>query len=206
MGKQNELEPRRLQLDNRSDSMWRDYADAVEHRLAKGGVFEQIPGFANKLPEHAARIAGVLTLVDHVAAPSIDVETLQRAITVAEYFASEALRLFDARMASPAIRLAETLLTWLQTKWSEPFIGLKMIYQFGPNLIRDAEAARRAVAILQEHGWLEPAPKGTKVADAVVKEAWRVIRRSDAASAATDATLLLTDGSGSKVARIATVV
>jgi hypothetical protein len=206
MGKQNELEPRRLQLDNGAGSMWRDYADAVEHRLAKGGVFEQIPGFANKLPEHAARIAGVLTLVDHVAAPSINVEALQRAITVAEYFASEALRLFDARMASPAIRLAETLLTWLQTKWSEPFIGLKMIYQFGPNLIRDAEAARRAVAILQEHGWLEPAPKGTKVADAVVKEAWRVIRRSDAVSAAIPATLLLTDGSGSKVAKIATVV
>jgi hypothetical protein len=145
MGKQNELEPGRLQLDNWAVSMWMDYADAVELRLVKGGEFEQIPGFANKLPEHAARIAGVLTLIDHVAAPSINVETLQRAIAIAEYLASEALRLFDARMASPAIRLAETLLTWLQTKWSEPFTGLKMIYQFGPNLIRDAEAARRAV-------------------------------------------------------------
>ena len=82
-------------------------------------------------------------------------------------------------MASPAIRLAETLLTWLQNRWSEPFIGLKVIYQFGPNLIRDAETARKAVLILEEHGWLERAPKGTKVADAVAKEAWRVIRRSD---------------------------
>jgi hypothetical protein len=109
-------------------------------------------------------------------------------------------------MATPAIRLAETLLTWLQNKWSEPFVGLKVIYQFGPNLIRDAEAARRAVAILEEHGWLEPAPKGTQVADAVVKKAWRVIRRSDAGSAATPATLLITDGGGSKVAKIATVV
>ena len=45
-------------------------------------------------------------------------------------------------------------------------------------------AAKRAAAILEEHGWLEPAPKGTKVADAVVKEAWRVIRRSDAGSPA----------------------
>lgn len=180
MGKQNELEPRRLQLHDWAVSMWRDYADAVEARLAKGGEFEQIPGFANKLPEHAARIAGVLTLVDNPIAPSIDTSALQRAITIAEYFASEALRLFDARMASPAIRLAEALLTWLQDKWPEPFIGLKVIYQFGPSLIRDAEVARKAVAILEEHGWLERAPKGTKVADAVVKEAWLVIRRSNA--------------------------
>jgi hypothetical protein len=194
MGKQNELEPRRLQLDGSAISIWSDYADTVELRLAKGGDFEHTPGFANKLPEHAARIAGVLTLIDNPAAPSIDIEALQRAIVIAEYFASEALRLFDARIASPTIRLAETLLTWLHNKWSEPFIGLKIIYQFGPSLIRDAEAARKAVAILEEHGWLERAPKGTKVADAAVKEAWRVIRRADAQGTATPATLLLPDG------------
>ncbi len=126
--------------------------------------------------------AGVLALIDDPNAPSITANALQRAIAVAEYFASEALRLFDARMATPAIRLAETLLTWLHNKWPEPFIGLNLIYQFGPNLIRDAEAARKAVAILEEHGWLERAPKGTKVADAVVKEAWRMVRRSDIAT------------------------
>jgi Protein of unknown function (DUF3987) len=54
IGKQNELEPRRLQLDNWAIAMWMDYADAVERRLVKGREFEQIPGFANKLPEHAA--------------------------------------------------------------------------------------------------------------------------------------------------------
>jgi hypothetical protein len=194
MGKQNELEPRRLPLDNWAVTAWSDYADAVERRLGKGGEFEQIPGFANKLPEHAARIAGVLSLVDNPVAPSIDEPTLRRAICIAQYFASEALRLFDARMASPAIRLAETLLTWLQNKWPEPFIGLKVIYQFGPNLIRDAEAARKAVAALEEHGWLERAPKGTKVADAVVRDAWRVIRRSDAVDVAIHATLLPTNG------------
>jgi len=67
--------------------MWRDYADAVEHRLAKGGQFEQIPGFADKLPEQAARIAGVLTMIDnpvrnqlipkHSGAPSLLLNTSQ---------------------------------------------------------------------------------------------------------------------------------
>ena len=81
-------------------------------------------------------------------------------------------------MASPEIRLADSLLTWLLTKWTEPVVGLKVIYQFGPNAIREAATARKAVAVLEEHGWLEKAPPGTKVAGAAVREAWRVIRRS----------------------------
>ncbi|MGE9010577.1 DUF3987 domain-containing protein [Leptospira interrogans] len=194
MGKQNELEPRKLPLDNSAMEMWRDYADAVESRVGKDGEFDPIRHFANKLPEHAARIAGVLTLVENPSALAINTETFERATIIAEYFASQSLRLFDAGLASPGIRLAETLLTWLQNKWAEPFVGLKVIYQRGPNLIREAEGARKAVSILEEHGWLERAPNGTKVADAVVKEAWRVIRRSDAESIATPATLLLPNG------------
>lgn len=140
-------------------------------------------------------------MVDNPFSASIGIGALQRAIAIAEYFASEALRLFDARTASPTIRLAEMLLAWLHNKWTEPFIGLKVIYQYGPNLIRDAETARRTVAVLEEHGWLERAPSGTKVANAVVKEAWRVIRRQDAEDIATPAISLLADGS--KVARVA---
>ena len=191
IGKENELEPRRLPLDNSAIAVWTNYADAVESRLGKDGKFESILAFANKLSEHAARIAGVLTLIEEPSALAINSEAFGRATIIAEYFAGEALRLFDARMASPGIRLADALLTWLHNKWPEPFIGLKVIYQRGPNLIREAEVARKAVAILEEHGWLERKPKGTKVADAVVKEAWRVIRRSDAGSPATPATLLL---------------
>lgn len=189
-GKANELEPRRLSFDYRAILSWKDYADAVERRLGPGGDFEQIPGLANKLPEHAARIAGVLTLVDYLDALTISIDVLQRAILIAEYFASEALRLFDARMTSPEIRLAESLLSWITNKWSEPFIGLKAIYQFGPNAIREASTARKAVAVLVEHGWLQAAPKGTKVSGAVVREAWHVIRRPEALNVATLATPL----------------
>jgi hypothetical protein len=156
---------------------WLNYADAVEHRLGVGGAFEPIRGLANKLPEHAARIAGVLTMIGNLAATSITSSALQSAILITEFFASEALRLFDAGMVSPEIRHAETLLTWLHNKWTEDFVGLKVIYQLGPNGIRDKQAAKRAVAVLEDHGWVERASPGTKVAGAIVQEAWRVIRQ-----------------------------
>lgn len=175
--KQNELEPRRLALSAAAEKMWSDYADSVERRLGKGGEFETISGFANKLPEHAARLAGVLELVGDLNAPSITANTFENAMVLAEYFASEALRMFDAGMVSPDIRLAEQLLDWLHSKWSEPYIGLKVIYQQGPSPVRQKSTAERMVAILEDHGWLEPASaSGVRVNDAPVKKAWRIIR------------------------------
>lgn len=194
MGKRNELEPRALGLDVEAVPIWMDYSDAVERRMSKDGAFEQIKGFANKLPEHAMRIAGVLTLIDDINARVISADVLRRAIIIAEYFASEALRLFDSGMISPTIHLAQLLLEWIENKWSEPFIGLKVIYQSGPSTIREAEKAKRIVAILVDHGWLASAPPGTKVAGVAVKEAWRVIRPPQAMGLATPATLLLTQG------------
>jgi uncharacterized protein DUF3987 len=176
-GRVNELEPRQLEFDSLAAKTWMNYADAVEHQLGSGGAFEPIRGLANKLPEHAARIAGVLTLINGLDAASISSGAFERAILIAEYFASEALRLFDAGMISPEIRLAESLLMWLLNKWDEEFVGLKVVYQLGPNAIRQAATARKAVAVLVEHGWLEPAPKGTKVAGVKVREAWAIIRQ-----------------------------
>lgn len=174
---QNELEPRRLAMSAAAGKMWRDYADSVERRLGKGGEFETISGFANKLPEHTARLAGVLELVGDLNAPHVTATTFESAMVLAEYFASESLRMFDAGMVSPDIRLAEQLLDWLHSKWSEPFIGLKVIYQHGPSAVRQKSTAERMVAILEDHGWLEPANAlGIRVNDAPVKKAWRIIR------------------------------
>lgn len=177
-GQPNELDPRHLTLNPEAAVLWAQYADHVEGCLGPGQEYEPIRGFANKLPEHAARIAGVLTLADDIAAPSIAHDALYRRIRIAEYFASEALRLFDAGMVDPEIPLDEELLYWLQTKWAEPFVGLKVIYQRGPSRIRTAAKAKRSVAILEEHGWLIKAPPGTIVANADVKMAWQVIKDS----------------------------
>jgi hypothetical protein len=176
-GARNALEPRELTLDDSAKSRWLAFADYVEGRLGAGGALEPIKGFANKLPEHAARIAGVLTLVENVRAGAIDVETLDRAITIADFFTTEALRLFEAGACSPELRDAEKLLGWLHSAWHEPLIGLRVIYRLGPNSIREAAAAKRAVAILEDHGWLiQVEGNGHVVAGEPVREAWRIVR------------------------------
>ena len=76
----NELEPRALHFAPDTANAWREYADHVERLLGPGQPFEPIRGFANKLPEHAARIAAVLMLVDDIGAQHIDRKTFERAI------------------------------------------------------------------------------------------------------------------------------
>jgi hypothetical protein len=171
----NELEPRLLCFTPDAARTWREYADYVERLLAPGQPFEPIRGFANKLPEHAARIAAVLTLVDNIDTPRIDRETFERAVSLATYYTREALRLFEAGYASPELRRAEELRKWL-LQHDAPHIGLAEIYQNGPKTVRDAATARAAVAVLVDHGWLTPVVGSAKVKGKNVREAWSIVK------------------------------
>jgi hypothetical protein len=55
-----------------------------------------VRGLANKLPEHAARLAAILALVDDLGAPEIGANHIRTGIALAEHYATEALRLFGA--------------------------------------------------------------------------------------------------------------
>ena len=161
-GKRNELTPRRLDMSPDAATLWRQYADHVEQHVAKGGAYEPIKGFANKLPEHAARIATVLALVEHSPSlASLPREALERGIALADHYASEALRLFDGAVKSPDIKLAEKLLTWVHSKDMHT-VELQMIYQYGPSQLRDKASAFKTAKLLESHGhllWLKDATK-----------------------------------------------
>lgn len=175
-GARNALDPRRLEFDDEAKKRWLSFADHVESLLGPGKPLEPVRGFANKLPEHAARIAGILTLVDDPNARVICREALDRAIKIADFYTTEALRLFQAGSCSPELRQAEKLLDWLKTSWKESLVGLSAIYRLGPLDTRQVRG-KKAVAILEDHGWLQ-GYRGPKpvVAGKPVKEAWLVMR------------------------------
>ena len=176
-GTVNALEPHRLQFDVQAAAAWGRLADEIEKKLGAGGEYEPIRGFANKLAEHAARIAGVLALVDNPDAREIDAEPLGRAAAIVDFYASEALRLFEAGGVSAEILQAEKLLQWLET-WPEASIALVPIYQKGPRSIRDKQTAKKVVKVLEDHGWLTKLEGGGHhVAGRTVREAWRINRR-----------------------------
>jgi Protein of unknown function (DUF3987) len=174
-GTSNELTPRTLPLSSSARRLWIALSDHVEVRLGAGGELEPVRGLANKLPEHAARIAAVLALVGDIMVAEVGTSDMEAGIAIAQHYTVEAMRLHGASRVSGDLQEAQQLLAWLLTSWTEPLISLPDVYQRGPNSIRDAGRARRAVSTLADHGWLIPAPAG-EVGGTVRLELWRIVR------------------------------
>jgi hypothetical protein len=170
----NVLAPRFLRLSTGATNIWRTFADRVEGKIGHGGALEPIIGFANKLPEHAARLAAVLTLVEDPDATEVSQEFMDRGIALAEHYSSEALRLFQGAKIDRDLRLAVQLLDWLAS-WGDPNVSPPDIYQCGPNAIRDRKTALRLVGILETHRNLVKLPGTTLVKGERRRDAWRIV-------------------------------
>lgn len=176
-----ELDPRILPLSCEARDLLVDFSDAVEAAQAPGGKYADVTGYASKAAEQAARIAGVLTAWDNLDAPEVTGETMAHAITLAQFYLGEAVRLSDAATVSAEVERAEALRQWLLTRWQHTEILPGDVVQRAPiRALRESPAAKAAIAMLVKHGWLVALPEGAEVRGKVRKEAYRIARANHA--------------------------
>ena len=113
-GKSNELSPRVLQLAPDARRLWIGFADNIESQIKPDGALAPVRGLANKLPEHAARLAAVLALVSDFEVNEIAAEQMAAGIMLAQHYVAEALRMFEGSRIKSELILAQRLLGWLQ--------------------------------------------------------------------------------------------
>ncbi len=171
-----ELKPRLLPLSAEARQLLAAYSDEVELKQAPNQPYRNITGFASKSAEQAARIAGVLTLWEDLHAQEVSAETMQNGITLARYYLVESNRLISGAMVGADIDQAEKLRGWLMDTWQEADIMSRDVVQCGPNCIRDSILAKKALKILETHGWIVALPKGTVIRGSARSQAWRVVR------------------------------
>ena len=160
-GTQNELEPRKISMSAKAKNTWVSFNNYTERLCREDRELFSIRGLATKAAEHAARIAGVLSLVENINAIEISDSNIQSGITIVQFHLDEALRLFNSSADNPDLILAETLLAWARVQGKPIYPGL--IYQFGPNAIRDKATAERIISLLVGHGWFRPIVGGAEV-------------------------------------------
>jgi hypothetical protein len=165
-----------VRLTDDARTMLTNFADHVEGQLGPDSEFKPISGLANKLPEHATRLAGALTMFADADAKQIDVEAVENAIKLARHYADEALRLFAVAKIDAKLRQAARWLEWLQQSSKQPNVSLPDIYQRGPNFIGSRKMALELVAVLEAHGWLHKIPGGMEVAGEHRRQVWRIAR------------------------------
>lgn len=171
-----ELQPRVLVLSVDARALLAGFADAIEAEQAPGGDLAHITGTASKAAEQATRIAGVLTLWADLDALDVKADVMASAITLAQFYLSEASRLASAANISAEIDKAEALRKWLLESWTHPDVMARDVVQFGPNTLRETPKARAALGILERHGWLVPLDPGALVRGAARAEAWAIVK------------------------------
>lgn len=170
----NQLKPRKLTLNAEAKNRWVAFYNDIEKLLYQDSEVSNIKGFANKIPEHTLRIAGVLTLIYDLDVPYINEEHITSAIELGHFYLKEALRLFQSSQDNPDLLLAEKLIHWLHSERFE-YVSLPDIYQLGPNAIRDSKTAKHIVSILVDHGWLVALDGGKIIEGKRRKDVWKVV-------------------------------
>lgn len=159
-GKVGELDPRLIPMTAVACSMWRAFADSIEKELGPSGKLRPVTGLANKIPEHAARLAAVMAVFENLEMMELDEHVLGRGIKLAQWYLGEALRLAEVGSISEDVRLGESLLSWLQDSWPNKtndggrLVSPPDVYSVGPSFIREKAVAQKALAVLVDHGWL----------------------------------------------------
>jgi hypothetical protein len=168
------LDPRLLPLSTEAREMVQAFYIAVETEQADGGVFAEVRPFASKAPEHACRLAAVMTLFASPEAAEVTGATMRDALTLVTFYVNEAVRLARRAAISVDTAEAEQMRRWLVGKWSEPFISVTDAMQRGP--FKDSEKVRRVFARLAANRWLLPMTEPVRVMGKRRREGWRVVR------------------------------
>jgi hypothetical protein len=171
-GTRNELAPRRIALAPAAKQVWIGFHDHIQTLMRPEQPLAPIRGLAAKAAEHAARLAGILALVDDFAASTISKPQIEAGIELAQFYLNEALRLFNSAAINPDLLLAEKLLAWARARGG--LLYLQPVYQLGPNQIRDKAVAHQTIGILEQHGWVRRLQQGAVIDGAHRKEVWEV--------------------------------
>ena len=173
----NELQPRAVPMAPDAERMWWAFADYCEGKIGKGREWDPIRGVIGKLPEQAARLALVMAVFER-GRESVEVLTapdLAAGVKLAEFYAGEALRLLGIGEVDEATKQAERLIEWLRSDWPAPLVGMRHIVRGAPRGLRKADAARKALATLEQHGHVVRLQNGAEIGGQRHREAWRIV-------------------------------
>ena len=182
-------EPVSLTMSSGAAICFKRFEAALEPRLHSGtGDLGHIADWGAKLAGHTARIAGLLHLAAHLHdgwGRPIEADTVESAITIAEYLAAHALAVFDLMGADPVVADARAIVGWLERTNAETFTRRECHRALESRFTKSADLDP-ALTLLEDRGWVRrtetvgASSKGGRPASPayLVNESWRHNRQN----------------------------
>lgn len=133
-----ELKPKDLAFTDVAMALWVSFYNQTEAMQAAGGELEGARPFASKAAEHAARIAGVITMIEDPTARFIESDAMDGAIQITGFYMGEHIRLTGVGRTERVNGNLRLLLEWLHREG--PLVPNKKILQCAPRPIRGLRA------------------------------------------------------------------
>lgn len=165
------LNPATLTLSADAKIAWVNFSDEVEERQREEGDLFSIRGFASKAAEHAARIAGVLSVFTDPDVAEIRKAEMDAGIAILRYYLGETLRLFNSYSEDQNLVTAEKVLAWGLTKQGG-VVALLDVCRLGPYQARSKAKASKIMAILEEHNCALRVDGGAVVNGRMRQDVW----------------------------------
>jgi hypothetical protein len=112
--------PPKIKLAASAFREWNDFAHFVETEMRPGGGYEFIKDWAGKLPGAAARLAGLIHIMD-MGGSEISLETMNNALDLASVFVGHALVVFDMMGADESLNVARRIWGWVEREHEKSF-------------------------------------------------------------------------------------
>lgn len=168
------LKPATLTLSTEAKNIWIAFADHIEVLQREVGDLYPIKGFASKAAEHAARIAGVLSIFETPDAVEISGEAVNGGIAIAQYYIGEALRLFHSASDDQDLIIAQKVFDWGMQQGGG-VIAIAELYRSGQNAVRNKKTAERMIEILEQHHRAEKIDGGAEINGKPRRDVWRLM-------------------------------
>ena len=149
--------PYLLQIAPDAYREWADFHRDVEAELRPGGELELIADWGGKLHGAAARLAGLLHLVEHDAPHlnSIGLGTMQQALGLAAVLTEHAKAAFALMGADPDIECAKHILAWIVDRRVDAFQA-REAFEKVKGRYPKMEQVRAGLSILEERAYIFP--------------------------------------------------
>lgn len=148
-----------LQLSPEAYREWVNFHYDVEAALGRGGELEQIADWGGKLHGAAARLAGLLHLVEHDAPQMqpITLKTMQQALGLARVLIEHAKATFALMGTDPDTECAKHILAWLVDRRIETFQA-RDAFEKVKGRYPKMELVKAGLSVLEERAYIFLAP------------------------------------------------